>query len=62
VGQRTTARRTSGRPATATCHVVKMATSTSNTDAESTVIQSSENVDFVDSEGGSDGTSSSARP
>ena len=39
------------RPATATCHVVKMATSISNTDAESTVIQSSENVDSVDSEG-----------
>ena len=41
------------------CHMVKMATSTSNTDAESTVIRSSENVDPVDSEGGSDGTSSS---
>jgi len=47
------------RLATATCHMVKMATSTSNTDTESTVIWSSENVDSVDSEGGSDGTSSS---
>jgi len=46
------------RPATATCHVVKMATLTSNTDAESTVIRSSENMDSVDSEGSSDGTSS----
>ena len=42
------------------CHVVKMATLTSNTDAESTVIRSSENVDSVDSEGGSDGTTSSS--
>ena len=48
------------RPATATCHVVKMATSTLNTDAKSTVIWSSENVDSVDSEGGSDDTSSSS--
>jgi len=37
-----------------------MATLTLNTDAESMVIQSSENVDSVDSEGSSDGTTSSS--
>jgi len=41
--------------------MVKMATLTLNTDTESMVIRSSENVDSVDSEGSSDGTSSSAR-